>query len=76
MNFVYDPKIAAQVAVGTSYISSVDGVKPFAVKLDSASADNPLIFPDEATLSQLHQNDPTMFSNAEFNKKWLAVQGQ
>jgi hypothetical protein len=51
-------------------------VKPFAVKLDSASADNPLIFPDEATLSQLHQNDPAMFGNPEYNKKWLAVQGQ
>jgi spermidine/putrescine transport system substrate-binding protein len=76
MNFVYDPKIAAQIAVGTSYISSVDGVKPFAVNLDPASADNPLIFPDAATLSQLHQNDPTMFSNPEYNKKWLAVQGQ
>jgi spermidine/putrescine transport system substrate-binding protein len=76
MNFVYDPQIAAQIAVGTSYISSVDGVKPFAVKLDPTSADNPLIFPDAATLSQLHQNDPTMFGNAEYNKKWLAVQGQ
>jgi spermidine/putrescine transport system substrate-binding protein len=76
MNFVYDPDIAAQIAVGTSYISSVDGVKPFAVKLDPASANNPLIFPDAATLSQLHQNDPAMFSNPENVKKWLAVQGQ
>jgi spermidine/putrescine transport system substrate-binding protein len=76
MNFVYDAQIAAQIAVGTSYISSVEGVKPFAVKLDPTSADNPLIFPDAATLSQLHQNDPTMFGNAEYNKKWLAVQGQ
>jgi spermidine/putrescine transport system substrate-binding protein len=76
MNFAYDPQIAAQIAVGTSYISSVDGVKPFAVKLDPASANNPLIFPDAATLSQLHQNDPTMFSNPAYVKKWLAVQGQ
>jgi spermidine/putrescine transport system substrate-binding protein len=76
MNFVYDPDIAAQIAVGTSYISSVDGVKPFAVNLDPASANNPLIFPDAATLSQLHQNDPAMFSNPENVKKWLAVQGQ
>jgi spermidine/putrescine transport system substrate-binding protein len=76
MNFVYDPEIAAQIAVGTSYISSVAGVKEFAVKLDPASAKNPLIFPDEKTLSQVHQNDPTMFSNPAYNKKWLAVQGQ
>jgi spermidine/putrescine transport system substrate-binding protein len=76
MNFVYDPQIAAQIAVGTSYISSVDGVKPYAVKLDTDSAKNPLIFPDANTLAQLHQNDPTMFSNPDYNKKWLAVQGK
>ena len=76
MNFVYDPEISAQIAVGTSYISSVKGIKPFAVKLDPASASNPLIFPDDNTLSQLHQNDPAMLSNAEYDKKWLAVQGK
>jgi spermidine/putrescine transport system substrate-binding protein len=76
MNFVYDPKIAAQIAVGTSYISSVKGVKQPAVALDPKAASNPLIFPDDKTLSQLHQNDPTMFANPDYNKKWLAVQGQ
>jgi spermidine/putrescine transport system substrate-binding protein len=76
MNFVYDPEIAAQIAVGTSYISSVKGVKPFAVKLDPTSASNPLIFPDDNTLSQLHQNDPAMLSNPDYDKKWLAVQGK
>jgi len=76
MNFVYDPEISAQIAVGTSYISSVKGIKPFAVKLDPASASNPLIFPNDNTLSQLHQNDPAMLSNPEYDKKWLAVQGK
>jgi spermidine/putrescine transport system substrate-binding protein len=76
MNFVYDPKIAAQIAVGTTYISAVAGVKPYAVKLDPKSAANPLIFPDDKTLSQLHQNDPAMLSNPDYDKKWLAVQGQ
>ena len=45
MNFVYDPQIAAQIAVGTSYISSVDGVKPYAVKLDPDSAQEPAHLP-------------------------------
>jgi spermidine/putrescine transport system substrate-binding protein len=76
MNFVYDPEISAQIAVGTSYISSAKGIKPFAVKLDPASASNPLIFPDDNTLSQLHQNDPAMLSNPDYDKKWLAVQGK
>ena len=76
MNFVYDPKIAAQVAVGTSYISSVKGVKEEAVKLDPASANNPLIFPDDETLSRVHFNDPAMVNNDDYIKRWQEVQGQ
>jgi spermidine/putrescine transport system substrate-binding protein len=76
MNFVYDPKIAAKIAVDTGYISSVKGVKPFALKLDPNSGKNPLIFPDSATLAQLHQNDPTMLSNQDYITKWQKVQGQ
>jgi spermidine/putrescine transport system substrate-binding protein len=76
MNFVYDPKIAAKIAVDTGYISSVKGVKPFALQLDPKSGKNPLVFPDSATLAQLHQNDPKMLSNQEYITKWQKVQGQ
>jgi spermidine/putrescine transport system substrate-binding protein len=76
MNFVYDPKIAAQIAVGTSYISAVKGVKEEAVKIDPSSASNPLIFPDDETLSRVHQNDPAMLNNDDFITRWQAVQGQ
>jgi spermidine/putrescine transport system substrate-binding protein len=76
MNFVYDPAVSAQIAVGTSYISSVKGVKEEAVKLDPASANNPLIFPDDETLSQVHFNDPEMVNNDDFIKRWQEVQGQ
>jgi spermidine/putrescine transport system substrate-binding protein len=76
MNFVYDPKIAAQIAVGTSYISAVAGVKDEAVKLDPDSASNPLIFPEDETLAQMHQNDPAMLNNADYIKQWEKVQGQ
>ena len=76
MNFAYDPKIAAQIAVGTSYISSVKGVKDEAVKLDPKAAKNPLIFPTDDMLSQLHQNDPAMLSNPDYIQAWQAVQGQ
>ncbi len=34
MNFVYDPKIAAQLALGANYISSVKGVKEEAAKIN------------------------------------------
>jgi spermidine/putrescine transport system substrate-binding protein len=76
MNFVYDPKIAAQIAVGTSYIASVKGVKDEAVKIDPDSANNPLIFPDDDTLSQVHFNDPAMVNNEDYITRWQQVQGQ
>ena len=76
MNFVYDPKIAAQIAVGTSYISSVKGVKEEAVKIDPDSANNPLIFPTDETLSRVHFNDPAMVNNPDYIERWQKVQGQ
>ena len=76
MNFVYDPKIAAQLALGANYISSVKGVRDEAIKLVPDAADNTLTFPTEETLGQMHQNDPAMLSNPEYTKKWLAVQGK
>jgi spermidine/putrescine transport system substrate-binding protein len=76
MNFYYDPKIAAQVAVGTSYISAVKGVKEEAVKIDPDSANNPLIFPDDETLSRVHFNDPAMVNNEDYVTRWQQVQGQ
>jgi spermidine/putrescine transport system substrate-binding protein len=76
MNFVYDPKISAQIAVGTSYISAVKGVKEEAVKLDPDSASNELIFPTDETLSRVHFNDPAMVNNEDYVTRWQQVQGQ
>ena len=76
MNFMYGPTISAQWAVGANYISSVKNVKQDAVKLDPKAASNNLTFPTDKTLSQMHQNDPKMLTNPDYNKKWLAVQGQ
>jgi spermidine/putrescine transport system substrate-binding protein len=76
INFVYDPKISAQIAVGTSYISAVKGVKEEAVKLDPDSASNELIFPTDETLSRVHFNDPVMVNNDDYVTRWQQVQGQ
>jgi spermidine/putrescine transport system substrate-binding protein len=76
MNFMYDPMISAQWALGANYISSVKDVKADAVKLDPKASSNTLTFPTDKTLSQMHQNDPAMLNNPNYNKKWLAVQGQ
>jgi spermidine/putrescine transport system substrate-binding protein len=76
MNFMYDPEISAQWSIGASYISSVKDVKAHAEKLNPKEGGNPLIFPTDAVLSQMHQNDPAMLTNPKYNKAWLAVQGQ
>jgi spermidine/putrescine transport system substrate-binding protein len=76
MNFAYDPPVAAQLALGAGYISSVKGVKDEAAKLNPDAASNTLAFPTDEMLAEMHQNDPAMFKNPEYTKKWLAVQGK
>jgi spermidine/putrescine transport system substrate-binding protein len=56
MNFVYDPENAARITEFVQYISPVEGVKEVleAKGGDAAAlANNPLIFPDEETLSRV-----------------------
>jgi spermidine/putrescine transport system substrate-binding protein len=76
MNFVYDPKISAQIALGTSYISSVKGTKEEALKIDPDAGNNELVFPSDETLASLHMNDPKMVANADFITTWQSVLGR
>ncbi len=73
MNFVYDPKIAAQISVGCSYISPVKGVKEEAVKIDPKAAENPLIFPTEEMLSNVVIFDAEAARNQDYIEKWQAL---
>jgi spermidine/putrescine transport system substrate-binding protein len=75
MNFVYDPKIAAQLALGANYISAVKGVKEEAAKISPKAVENTLVFPTDDMLAQMHQNDPAMFSNQDYVDQWLKVKG-
>jgi spermidine/putrescine transport system substrate-binding protein len=52
MNFVYDPEQAAQITAYVQYVSPVEGVREQLEKIDPALAENPLLFPDAATLAQ------------------------
>src|SRR5262249_23359514 len=58
MNFVYDPKIAAQIEDYVNYICPVNGAANVLLKTDPEVARNTLIFPTAKMLSQLHQIDP------------------
>jgi spermidine/putrescine transport system substrate-binding protein len=75
MNFVYDPKIAAQIAAYVNYITPVKGAKEEAAKLDPELAKNPLIFPDAATLSKVKIFDSEALSNQDYAEKWQALIG-
>jgi len=75
MNFVYDPKIAAQISIGNGYISSVKGVREEAIKLDPASANNPLIFPSDEILSNVVQFDSAALNNQTYIEKWQKLLG-
>jgi len=54
MNFLYEPDIAAKVAIYVNYLSPVKGVKEIVSKTDPDIANNPLIFPPDEILSKLH----------------------
>jgi spermidine/putrescine transport system substrate-binding protein len=54
MNFVYEPEIAAKLAIYVNYLSPVKGVKEIVEKTDPDIADNPLIFPPDEVLKKLH----------------------
>jgi spermidine/putrescine transport system substrate-binding protein len=75
MNFVYDPKIAAQIAAYINYVSPVKGAKEEARKLDPKLADNPLIFPDDETLAKVVIFDKDALQNQDYLEKWQSLIG-
>ncbi len=75
MNFVYDPEVAAQIAAYVNYITPVKGAKEAAEKLDPDLAKNPLIFPDDDTLSKVKIFDSVALNNQDYAEKWQALIG-
>jgi spermidine/putrescine transport system substrate-binding protein len=54
INFVYDPKIAAQIEAYVYYICPVKGADVEIKKLDESAATNPLIFPPADVQAKYH----------------------
>jgi spermidine/putrescine transport system substrate-binding protein len=52
MNYYYQPDVAAKLAAWVNYICPVEGAREEMEKLNPDLVDNPLIFPDEETLSK------------------------
>ncbi len=79
MNYLYDPENAARIEAYIGYNPPVEGVREvFAAGDESykALADNPLMFPDDATLEQL-----VVFANldeeteAAFDERFAEITG-
>jgi spermidine/putrescine transport system substrate-binding protein len=75
MNYVYDPKVAAQLAAAITYVTPAKGAEEELAKTDPETANNQLIFPTEETLSQVHLIDPAALKNQSYNEQWQAVLG-
>ena len=75
MNFVYDPKVAAQIAAYVNYVTPVKGAKEELAKTDPETAANQLIFPDEATLAQVSGFDAKALNNQDYIEQWQTLLG-
>jgi spermidine/putrescine transport system substrate-binding protein len=75
MNFVYDPKIAAQIAAYVAYVPPVKGTKEALAKIDPKLAENPLVFPTDADLAKSHQFDSAALNNQTYIEQWQQVLG-
>jgi spermidine/putrescine transport system substrate-binding protein len=75
MNFVYDPKIAAQIEDYVNYICPVVGAKEALLKKDPGVAKNPLIFPTQQMLANVKQFDTVAADTKEYKEKFQSVIG-
>ena len=70
MNFVYEPKIAAEIEDYVNYICPVTGAKQALQKIDPAVANNTLIFPTKKMLDNVHTIDPNALNNQSWQTTW------
>jgi spermidine/putrescine transport system substrate-binding protein len=75
MNFVYDPKIAAEIAAYVYYITPVKGAEDQIAQYDDTAVGNELIFPTEDTFSKTFIFDAEAADNADYKEKFQAVIG-
>jgi len=75
MNFVYDPKIAAEIAAYVAYVPPVQGTKEILAKTDPKMASSELVFPSDATLAKAHQFDSNALNNQTYIEQWQKVLG-
>jgi spermidine/putrescine transport system substrate-binding protein len=78
MNYVYDPEVQGLMEAGDPkrditgiyYITPVAGAKKAALKINPDVANNPLIFPTQEMLDNVHLFDPTALTNQKYQEAW------
>ncbi|MGH2974787.1 MAG: polyamine ABC transporter substrate-binding protein [Solirubrobacterales bacterium] len=58
MNFVYEPKVQANIAAYVNYVTPVEGVKPILAKREPKLAQNQLIFPSASFTKKCSPTPP------------------
>ncbi len=72
INYVYDPAIAAKIALYVNYIPPVEGVQQLVEKQDPKLAKNPLVFPSPAIRAKLHAYPPLSDADERAMKEAMA----
>jgi spermidine/putrescine transport system substrate-binding protein len=76
INFYYQPKIAAALTAGISYVSPVTGAKEELAKLDPEAAANPLVIPTPEMAAQVHTfRSLTEAEESDFEEKFSKLIG-
>jgi spermidine/putrescine transport system substrate-binding protein len=75
MNYVYDPKVAAQIAAYVYYITPVVGAEGEIAQFDETAVGNELIFPTEETLAKTFIFDAEAADNPDYKERFQAVIG-
>jgi spermidine/putrescine transport system substrate-binding protein len=75
MNFVYDPKIAAQIEAYVNYICPVKGAGEEIKAIDASLASNQLIFPTADTLAKAKIFDAQAADDKAYKQQFQAVIG-
>jgi spermidine/putrescine transport system substrate-binding protein len=70
MNYVYNPKVAAQIEAYVNYICPVAGAREAMLKMDASIAKNTLIFPTKQMLDNAHSIDPKTLNNEKYLTTW------
>jgi spermidine/putrescine transport system substrate-binding protein len=78
MNYVYDPKVAAEIEggnpktgdTGVYYICPVQGARDQLLSIDPAIAKNTLIFPTKKMLDTVHIFDSNALNNQKYLTAW------